>query len=214
MTHATVTDPVATAEPGLDLADFTLSDRLYDPEQERAVARRLRGIRWRRMLLTGGALALAAAGATGLTLASRDAVEGSTPAATVAAVAPAVPTAPVLQVGPQPAASPDTPVLSSTQSTPVRLPPQSDPNKLQERIITATTPDRPADPAGSASAFAPPAGASPVPEGVRRIPLATGRPITAAANDQPASPAVSPAVTEGSAPTAAPLPPRRPNINR
>jgi hypothetical protein len=167
------------------------------------------------MMVTGGALALAAAGATGLTLASRDAVQGGAPTAAVATTTAA--TVPVLQVGPQPAASPDSPpVLSSASSSPVRLqPPQSDPNKLQERVATATPPERAGDPPAAARAFSPPSdNTGTTPEGIRRIPLAAGRPLTPAPGAPEAQPVAPVAASEPARPMAAtaPLPPRRPNI--
>ncbi|QCK86981.1 hypothetical protein E8L99_15055 [Phreatobacter aquaticus] len=214
MSHSAEAATAAALDGRTDFPVQGFEDRLYDPEQERAVARRLRGVRWRRLMVTGGALALAAAGATGLTLASRDAVQGSVRTETVATTTPAPVTAPILQVGPQPAASPDTPpVLSSASSTPARLvtPPASDPNKLQERIATAT-PATP-EPLGAARAFSPPTDSNgTTPEGIRRIPLAAGgRALVPAQGEQPASPAV--AAVEPTQPMAAtaPLPPRRPN---
>ncbi|MDP3545345.1 MAG: hypothetical protein Q8S29_04125, partial [Phreatobacter sp.] len=58
---------------------------MYDPVRERAVARRLRGARWRRLALLITAISISAAAAAGFTLFNRDMIQAElTPAPVVA----------------------------------------------------------------------------------------------------------------------------------
>lgn len=187
-------------------ATAAANERLYDPDRERVVARRLQGGRRRRLMLVMSAVVIAAAAAAGFTYTYQDMPTVTDAwAATMAAVPP-----------PAPAAA--TPALASSASAPVRLvQPDSDPNKRQERI----TPEAPAGsvaaaPTGSSSMI--PQGTGPsansttgaVPEGVRRIPLGPGAMAEAAPPSAPAfasAEAASP--TEMTMPLA-PLPQPRP----
>ncbi|MGL4285031.1 MAG: hypothetical protein ACRCVA_01730, partial [Phreatobacter sp.] len=102
-----------------DVAATTPAERLYDPEQERVVAKRLQGGRWRGLVMASGAVCIAAAAAAGFTFSNYDLSAGND---AWAATPPA----------PQPVAAP---ALASSSSTPVRLVlPDVDPNKRQERV--------------------------------------------------------------------------------
>ena len=154
----------------------------YDPATERAVARRLRGARWRRLAFFVSAIAVAAAAAAAFTHAHRDTV--------AALVPPPAPPAPVAS----PAPAPTAPSLASSTSRPVTLPGDTaDPTKVQARIVV------PADPEPAAAPIqmqAPPATA-------RMIPLSPAAPVEQARVEETAPPA--------GALGFAPLPPPRPS---
>jgi hypothetical protein len=179
---------VAGAEP--------LAEAVYDPVRERLAARRLKGARWRRLVLFFSAILVAGAAAGGFTLANRDALLAAIPAAE-----PSTPTA----VAPEPSA----PSLASATSRSVQLPglatPDSDPNKVQARVVIPADPEpqsaaAPASPAApiqmqdSQSAGAP-----------RAIPLGGGR-LAVTASSEPA-----PALHSGALGFAAPVPAPRPS---
>lgn len=165
---------------------------VYDAARERAVSRKLRNARWRRLVLLFSAVAVAGAAAGGFTMANKEALLASArhvPAETR---------------GPTPASEPS---LASATSRPVQLPTPSavapnaevDPNKVQARVVM------PADPEPAPSAPAPmqmqdSQGAAP-----RTIPLGGNRLVTTAdsASDVPAA-------ALGFAPVPAPRPSRAP----
>ncbi|WP_298476196.1 hypothetical protein [Phreatobacter sp.] len=155
----------------------------YDPATERAVARRLRGARWRRLAFFVSAIAVAAAAAAAFTHAHRDTVAAFVP--------PPAPPAPI--ASPAPAA----PSLASSTSRPVTLPGDAaDPNKVQARIVV------PADPEPAAAPIqmqAPPATA-------RMIPLSTAVPAEAPRVED----STPPAAALGFAPLPPPRPSRAP----
>ncbi len=162
---------VAGAEP--------MAEAAYDPVRERLAARRLKGARWRRLVLFFSAILVAGAAAGGFTLANRDALLAAIPAAE-----PSTPTA----VAPEASA----PSLASATSRSVQLPglatPDSDPNKVQARVVIpadpeplAATPAAPATPIQMQDSQ--PAGAP------RAIPLGGGRlAVTASSETTPALP--------------------------
>ncbi|AVO44508.1 hypothetical protein C6569_05200 [Phreatobacter cathodiphilus] len=172
-----------------DADDFATA---YDPARERAMARRLRGARWRRLAFTVFAIALAGGSAAVFTLANREMIQ--------AELAPVL-----LPAAPPPA--PEAPALASSQSRPVTLPgTEADPNKVQARVIV------PADPAPPPVAAAP---AGPPPIQMQAPPATAPRTISLSA----APPATVPAATEeaplpsaaiGFAPLPAPRPARAP----
>lgn len=196
-------EPVTRAAPD---AAAAADERLYDPDRERIVARRLKGGRRRRVVLALCAIVVAAATAAGFTYTYQD-----MPAVTDAWAA-------TMAAAPPPA--PATPALASNTSAPVRLvQPDSDPNKRQERIAV----DAPADPAagqpaGSGSMIPQSAGqasngtSGTAGDGVRRIPL--GSTSMADATPPPGATAFAPAETGGPATEMtmplAPLPQPRP----
>jgi hypothetical protein len=189
MKHVPVPLPDA-AQPHPTVADDFAAP--YDPARERAMARRLRGARWRRLALTVFAVVLAAGTAAVFTLANREMIQAEL--------------APVL-LPPPPAPAPEAPALASSQSRPVTLPgTEADPNKVQARVIV------PADPAPPPVAVAP---ASPPPIQMQAPPAIAPRTISLSA----APPAAAPAATEeaplpssaiGFAPLPAPRPARAP----
>lgn len=74
MKHVPVTisdtaQPVPLRDAGVVLAD------IYDPVRERAVARRLRGARWRRLALVVTAVSISAAAAASFTLMNREMIQ-------------------------------------------------------------------------------------------------------------------------------------------
>lgn len=161
----------------------------YDPVRERQAARRLRGARWRRLVLFFSAIVVAGAAAGGFTLANRDALLAAIPAEPPAPVAAAAPDA-------------STPSLASSATRSVQLPgvtsPDSDPNKVQARVVIPADPEPPAavpvqmqDSQGSGAP--------------RSIPLG-GRLAATAADEAPALPAGA----LGFAPVPAPRPTNAP----
>lgn len=140
----------AAAESAAPAGDATLG-AIYDPATERAVARRLRGARWRRLAFILSAVAVAAAAAAAFTHAHRD---------TVTALIP--PPAPV-EPAPAPA-PPAAPALASSTSRPVAAPNgAADPNKVQARIVVPSDPEPPAAAAPPIQMQAPPAAARTIP---------------------------------------------------
>ena len=194
-------EPVTRAAPD---AAAAADERLYDPDRERIVARRLKGGRRRRAILAMCAVVVAAATAAGFTYTYQD-----MPAVTDAWAA----------TPPAPQPEPPAAALASNSSAPVRLvQPDSDPNKRQERVATDAPGDTAAgQQAGAGSAIAPggqPANGitSMTADGVRRIPLGPGP--MADATPPPSAPAFAPADTAGPATEMtmplAPLPQPRP----
>lgn len=177
--HQTSADPAAAAEAPPFPGDS------YDPARARQAARRLKGARWRRLVLFFSAIVVAGAAAGGFTLANRDAL--------LAAMPPPAPPAPVAATAPDATA----PSLASASSRSVQLPgagsPDSDPNKVQARVVMPADPEPPAaapvqmqDSQGTATP--------------RSIPLGGGR--FAATDETPALPAGA----LGFAPVPAPRP--------
>lgn len=126
MKHVPVTisdtaQPVPLRDAGVVLAD------IYDPVRERAVARRLRGARWRRLALVVTAISISAAAAASFTLMNREMIQAElTPAPVVAEPAPAA----------------EAPALASATSRPIQLPGAgADPNKVQARVIVPSDPE-------------------------------------------------------------------------
>jgi len=194
MKHVPVTisdtaQPVPLHDAGVVLADA------YDPARERAVARRLRGARWRRLALIVTAISISAAAAASFTLMNRDMIQAElTPAPVVAA----------------PAA--EAPALASSTSRPVHLPGTgADPNKAQARVIVPADPEpqpvRP--PVTEATAPVSPASETLAASAPRSISLSPASPVRGDAV-QPASPAGLPAAALGFAPVPAPRPTRAP----
>jgi len=176
----------SAAETASASGDATLG-MAYDPATERAVARRLRGARWRRVAFLVSAVAVAAAAAAAFTHANRD---------TVAALVP--PPAPVASPAPAPAA----PSLASSMSRPVTLPGEAaDPNKVQARIVVPADPEPPAA-APPIQMQAPPATPP------RTISLTAGPPPAAAPTAS--EDASLPSAALGFAPLPAPRPARAP----
>lgn len=189
MKHVPVTFSDAAQPIPSDAAEL-VGTLPYDPARERVVARKLRGARWRRLFLTGVAIAIAAGTAAVFTLANREMIE--------AELAPA----PVMAV---PAPMPEAPALASSQSRPVSLPgTEADPNKVQARVVV------PADPSPPPVAGAPPVG--PAPLQMQAQPA--GAPRTISLPVAPPQPAASAADEGGALPTTAlsfaPLPAPRP----
>ncbi|QCI68038.1 hypothetical protein [Phreatobacter stygius] len=196
MTSAPSTESELTPRIDSGAAATALADRLYDAEQERVVAKRLQGGRWRGLVMTAGAVCIAAAAAAGFTFSNYHMPTGNDAWAAT-------------PVAPQPAAAPS---LASSSSVPVRLiQPDSDPNKRQERV-SVTAPDSPADPAASRPNATPQNGQDTGSDGVRRISLSSGRVADAApqpAASQPSAPAAAATATEMTMPLA-PVPKPRP----
>jgi hypothetical protein len=126
MKHVPVTisdtaQPVPLRDAGVVLAD------IYDPVRERAVARRLRGARWRRLALVVTAVSISAAAAASFTLMNREMIQAElTPAPVVTEPAPAA----------------EAPALASATSRPIQLPGAgADPNKVQARVIVPSDPE-------------------------------------------------------------------------
>ncbi len=126
MKHVPVTisdtaQPVPLHDAGVVLGD------MYDPVRERAVARRLRGARRRRLALLITAISISAAAAAGFTLFNRDMIQAElTPAPVVAEPAPAA----------------EAPALASSTSRLIQLPGTgADPNKVQARVIVPADPE-------------------------------------------------------------------------
>ncbi|MBN8940930.1 MAG: hypothetical protein J0H01_15620 [Rhizobiales bacterium] len=175
-----------------DVAAAPPAERLYDPEQERVMAKRLQGGRWRGLLMTSAAVCIAAAAAAGFTFSNQDLSAGNDAWAATPPVAPPV----------------AAPALASSSSTPVRLvQPDIDPNKRQERV-SVSAPDAPPDHAGRPS-VALQNGQEATADGVRRISLNPGRVAEAAPQVADAAPAAPVAATEMTMPLA-PLPKPRP----
>ncbi len=179
--------PAAVAE--------SLVEPAYDPARARRAARRLKGARWRRLVLFFSAIAIAGATAGGFTLANRDALLAAIPAAE-----PAAP--PVVRTAATP--EPSAPSLASATSRAVQLPglvtPDSDPNKAQARVVmpadpepTAATPATPIQMQDNQPAGAP-----------RAIPLGGGGRLAVTASSD-AAPAL-PSGALGFAPMPAPRP--------
>ncbi|WP_439575372.1 hypothetical protein [Phreatobacter sp.] len=206
--RTTMTDATLASEAGPDMLNA------YDPARERAVARRMKRQRWRRIALTTTAICLAAVAAGAFTLANRDTIVtalsggGAAPQAAAPAAAAPGPAQPV-------AAAPVAPALASAHSQAVALPaPPAQPAKVQARIIVPAEPApiRPpvisTDPEPSQDPAAEPAAtetqqAAGAP-GIRQIPLGGGRAI-----DQ-AAPAAAPAPPAAALGFVAPVPPPRP----
>ncbi|MBL8568346.1 MAG: hypothetical protein JNK84_04610 [Phreatobacter sp.] len=159
----------------------------YDPARARQAARRLKGARWRRLVLFFSAIVVAGAAAGGFTLANRDAL--------MAAMPPPASPAPVAVATPDASA----PSLASASSRSVQLPgaasPDSDPNKVQARVVMPADPEPPAPAAVPVQMQDSQSPATP-----RSIPLGGGR--FAAADETPALPAGA----LGFAPVPAPRP--------
>jgi hypothetical protein len=171
-------------------------DLPYDLNRERAVAKRLRGGRRRRLGIVAGAIALAAGAAAGFTLTQDPPQLGDA----WAAVAPEAP-APA-------------PALATSTSTPVKLAtPESDPNKRQERVAT-TGPDGQPDHSGR-PAIALQGGVEAPHDGVRRISLTPSR-IAEGNSLPPAASGFAPAETTATEMTMplAPVPQPRPSRAR
>lgn len=189
MKHVPVTLPDAAQTHPIDTDDVAAA---YDPARERAVARRLRGARWRRFAMSVVLVALAAGTAAVFTLANREMIEAEL--------------APVLLPTP-PAPAPEVPALASSQSRPVTLPgTEADPNKVQARVIV------PADPTPPPAAVAP---ASPPPIQMQAPPATPPRTISLSAAPPAAAPAASeeallPSAAIGFAPLPTPRPARAP----
>lgn len=185
--------PESELAPRIDAVATTPAERLYDPEQERVVAKRLQGGRWRGLLMASGAVCIAAAAAAGFTFSNQDLAGGND---AWAATPPA----------PPPVAAP---ALASSSSTPVRLvQPDIDPNKRQERV-SVSAPDSPAEPIAGRPGVPLQNGQEATADGVRRISLNPGRVAEAAPpTTETASAAATPA-TEMTMPLA-PLPKPRP----
>jgi len=163
----------------------------YDPAQERMVARRLRGARWRRFFMLSVAVAMAAGTAAVFTMANREMIEAELTPAPVMAV---------------PAAVPEAPALASSQSRPVSLPgTEADPNKVQARVIV---PADPSPPPGAPTDPAPLQMRAPAATAPRNIalPVVPQQPAAPAAEDDSALPGTA----LGFAPLPAPRPARAP----
>ncbi len=191
MKHVPVTFPDA-AQPIPSEAAELVGAPAYDPAQERLVARRLRGARWRRFFMVSVAIAIAAGTAAVFTMANREMIEAELTPAPVMAV---------------PAAVPEAPALASSQSRPVSLPgTEADPNKVQARVIV------PADPVPPAAT----APASPSPIQMQAPPATAPRNIALpVVPPQPGAPAAEedsalPGTALGFAPLPAPRPARAP----
>jgi hypothetical protein len=180
--HQTSADPVAAAETQPFVGDS------YDPVRERQAARRLKGARWRRLVLFFTAIVVAGTAAGGFTLANRDAL--------LAAMPPPAPPAPVAAAAPDISA----PSLASATSRSVQLPgatsPDSDPNKVQARVVMPADPEPPAPAAVPVQMQDSQSPAAP-----RSIPLG-GRLASTAADETPALPSGA----LGFAPVPAPRP--------
>ncbi len=179
--HQTLAEPVTAAEALPVVGDS------YDPVRARQAARRLKGARWRRLVLFFSAIVVAGAAAGGFTLANRDAL--------MAAMPP--PPAPVAAAAPDASA----PSLASASSRSIELPgaasPGSDPNKVQARVVM------PVDPEPPAPAAVPVQMQDSQPGAPRSIPLGGGRMASTAADETP--PALPPGAL-GFAPVPAPRP--------
>lgn len=164
----------------------------YDAARERSVARKLRNARWRRLVLLFSAVAVAGAAAGGFTMANKEALLAAAshvPAETREAAAPAV----------------TQPSLASSASRPVQLPgAETDPNKVQARVVM------PADPEPPAPASAPMQMQDSQPTGPRTIPLGGGGRVAAAADSASGEATELPAGAMGFAPVPAPRPSRAP----
>jgi hypothetical protein len=192
MTLAPSPDNERTEGIETDVAAASASDVLFDPDLERVVAKELQGGRRRNFATVAGAVLVAAVVAAGYTIVSQD--------------GPASPEA-------RAAAAPPAPALAATVSAPVKLAaPDSDPNKVQERVA-ATAPDpAPAERPVPATWRA---GQMPG-DGVRRIPLGPNRDAEAAAVPQAATAfsAQDAALSTELTIPAAPLPVPRPSASR
>lgn len=178
-----------------DVAAMPPAERLYDPEQERVVAKRLQGGRWRGLLMASGAVCIAAAAAAGFTFSNQDLAGNDAWAATPPA--------------PPPVAAP---ALASSSSTPVRLVlPDIDPNKRQERV-SVSAPDAPAEAIAGRPSVPLQNGQEATTDGVRRISLNPGRVAEAAPQTTGSASAASAATTPATEMTMplAPLPKPRP----
>lgn len=163
----------------------------YDAARERAVARKLRNARWRRLVLLFSAVAVAGAAAGGFTMANKEALLAAAshvPAEAREAAAPAV----------------TQPSLASSTSRPVQLPgAETDPNKVQARVVM------PADPEPAAPASAPMQMQDSQPAAPRTIPLGGNR-LAATADSASGEAADLPSSAMGFAPVPAPRPSRAP----
>ncbi len=193
MKHVPVTFSDA-AQPIPSDAAALVGTAPYDPIQERMVARRLRGARWRRLFMISVAVAMAAGTAAVFTMSNREMIEAELTPAPVMAV---------------PAAVPEAPALASSQSRPVSLPgTEADPNKAQARVIVPADPVPPVATAGAPTDPAPlqmraPAAAAPRSISLPGVPPQPGAP---AAEEDPALPGTA----LGFAPLPAPRPARAP----
>ncbi len=174
------TEAEALAQPG------------YDPARERLASRRLKGARWRRLVLFFSAIVVAGAAAGGFTIANRDALLAALPPAEVPSVAAA------------PAPAPTAPSLASATSRSVQLPglatPDSDPNKVQARVVIPADPEPQTAAAPIQMQDSQPAGAP------RAIPLGGGGRLAVTANSE-----TTPALPSGALGFAAPVPAPRPS---
>jgi hypothetical protein len=131
--HQTSADMQLAAEAEM------LAEPAYDPARARLAARRLKGARWRRLVLFFSAIVIAGAAAGGFTLANRDALLAAIPAPE-----PSAPPAVSAAAAPESAG----PSLASANSRSVQLPglvtPDSDPNKAQARVVMPADPEPPA----------------------------------------------------------------------
>lgn len=188
MKHVPVTLPDA-AQPLPTGAD-DVAVVAYDPVRERAIARRLRGARWRRLAVTAFVVVLAAGTAAVFTLANRDMIQAEL--------------APVL-MPPAPPPPVEAPALASSQSRPVTLPgTEADPNKVQARVIVPADPTPP--PAVAAPTGLPPIQMQAPPAAAPRTISLTAAQPAAAASEEPALPSAA----IGFAPLPAPRPAQAP----
>lgn len=169
--------------------DAASAEPLYDAARERAMARRLRGARWRRLVLFFSAVVVAGAAAGGFTIANRDMLQAAVPPASEE---PAVAETPV---------APAAPSLASATSRPVTLPgADSDPNKVQARVAVPADPDQP----GAGAPVQMQDSQSPAGQ-PRSIPLGGGSRLVATTTEPPPA-AVLPPSALGFAPLPAPRP--------
>jgi hypothetical protein len=187
--HQTSADPAAAAEAP------ALPGDVYDPARERQVARRLRAARRRRLALFFSAIVIAGAAAGGFTLANREALLAAMPPPAQPAPAPVVA-----------AAEPAAPSLASATSRSVQLPGlggvDSDPNKVQARVVIPADPEPPVAAAPATTPIQ--MQDSQQTAGPRAIPLGSG-PFAAASADP------APALPTGALGFAAPVPAPRPS---